>query len=877
MCREVAVFIKGGFMRYTITVLLGVMLFSAGIGGAQALIYEGEASGKTQDAALGNLKMTALRQGVANALSKDEIKENSRLLRNEIFLKVNDFTAVQGEVSYRTENHKTYAKGKVEVNEDSIRATLQKLPLADPKASGKEASLADTEGAAADSPKDTGPEQSGALAAGEVTSAQGAGPDKAAKQETDVLPEQVSRVAPASEEQQGTDQGGAEQTVAAHSSDLTESEPVTAPKREIGKTHTTLEQDTEFIKLVKNSSTTNKAIIKALKEDGANPNAVQYLSGTQPKDTNPPLMLYLERAGKEASLAVVKAFVEMGARLDYISDDRRHALAYTVLTHSTPEIASYYFAQKPDISGVRVKPSYGHSCGLKKDEEVSLPLYFADLIYYKKDKVDTEGYQESFRLMLSLLSDLGAQEGERMLCLVRLADKFPLKSVYTRILLDAGISADAKVNLIEFRDPQPILFSALQNNDYELVQTVLDHGADVNYKVVEPNSKDKEDKTPLMFYLDYFTPGRHWARFTEEPFKLEIVKALVDKGADPLFETKDGKHSVATDLMAIGVDAYAYYLSLKPDLAGFKVNLANSWLDKLAGLKRSAEGQDALSEEQGFEIFKQQIELGCDPNYVDSRGTPLVLKAYQTGGTSYFEYLIDRVTVSAEAQDTLYADLVMEALQRNDVAVLKKLTEKQIGFNAVNKRGETLLCRGIDNGAVTVSTLEALLAGGADVNQKSGETYPLIQAIRADDRADRQDLISLLLKHKADPNLVYGKYQRTPLMLEASQNKGSAEVIGMLIDAGADVHALDTTGMDAILYAIGSASIPMLQKIEEKGGSIKKSLKLKTTVPVKQDGKTVQVEKTAGEILKEGFAEAEKKGKVNESAREFYNFLKQYL
>ncbi len=91
--------------------------------------YELEATGKDEAAALGNLKMAALRAEVQKTLSKDEMKQNAKLLRNEVFLKVNDFTHESGTPAYSTENNKVKVKGSIEVDSDKLLSVLGKAPL----------------------------------------------------------------------------------------------------------------------------------------------------------------------------------------------------------------------------------------------------------------------------------------------------------------------------------------------------------------------------------------------------------------------------------------------------------------------------------------------------------------------------------------------------------------------------------------------------------------------------------------------------------------------------------------------------------------------------------------------------------------------------
>ena len=86
--------------------------------------YSLESSGKDEASALGNLKMAAIREYVSTVVSKDDLKKNSKVFRNEIFLKVNNLTKTDESIEYRKENKKTFAKGSVIVDDSSIQQIL---------------------------------------------------------------------------------------------------------------------------------------------------------------------------------------------------------------------------------------------------------------------------------------------------------------------------------------------------------------------------------------------------------------------------------------------------------------------------------------------------------------------------------------------------------------------------------------------------------------------------------------------------------------------------------------------------------------------------------------------------------------------------------
>jgi hypothetical protein len=97
--------------------------------------------------------------------------------------------------------------------------------------------------------------------------------------------------------------------------------------------------------------------------------------------------------------------------------------------------------------------------------------------------------------------------------------------------------------------------------------------------------------------------------------------------------------------------------------------------------------------------------------------------------------------------------------------------------------------------------VELLLKNGANPNAQashywSGEQItPLIMAI--DEGKGSYELVALLLTYGADPNLAKGTF--TPLHFAA--NYGYFEIIQLLVDSGADVHATTHTSWTALSIA----------------------------------------------------------------------------
>ncbi|MBQ8977446.1 MAG: hypothetical protein IJ078_08605 [Succinivibrionaceae bacterium] len=103
------------------------LMFLSGICSA-GTVYQVEASGKNDEAALGNLKMTALRKSLQTIIPAEEIKKNAGALRTGVFTRVDDFTKPGEDLVYSKENNKSKVQGSVDVNEEALRNAVAQIP-----------------------------------------------------------------------------------------------------------------------------------------------------------------------------------------------------------------------------------------------------------------------------------------------------------------------------------------------------------------------------------------------------------------------------------------------------------------------------------------------------------------------------------------------------------------------------------------------------------------------------------------------------------------------------------------------------------------------------------------------------------------------------
>jgi cytochrome c len=110
-----------------------------------------------------------------------------------------------------------------------------------------------------------------------------------------------------------------------------------------------------------------------------------------------------------------------------------------------------------------------------------------------------------------------------------------------------------------------------------------------------------------------------------------------------------------------------------------------------------------------------------------------------------------------------------------------------------------------------LNAAKAAIAGGADVNEKTGLFTPLVAAIRA----GKHDVAVLLLDHGADPNKGVGS--NTPLSI--ASDKGDADGVKLLLEKGADARfAVD--GLTALHAAAESGCLKCVELLVAAGADV---------------------------------------------------------
>ena len=152
---------------------------------------------------------------------------------------------------------------------------------------------------------------------------------------------------------------------------------------------------------------------------------------------------------------------------------------------------------------------------------------------------------------------------------------------------------------------------------------------------------------------------------------------------------------------------------------------------------------------------------------------------------------------------------LFRAIEKSDTGAVRRLLDRGVNANVQDADGTP---------ALMVATLFAgsdcarlLLDRGANPNvaNRVGATA-LMWAIP--DTAK----VKLLLTHGADVNARSTNLQRTPLLIAASY-PGTVEILRLLLDKGADIHAKDRNQIHALGRATLSADVAVVRFLVESG------------------------------------------------------------
>ncbi|KAL6241240.1 hypothetical protein RBB50_011919 [Rhinocladiella similis] len=385
----------------------------------------------------------------------------------------------------------------------------------------------------------------------------------------------------------------------------------------------------------------------------------------------------------------------------------------------------------------------------------------------------------------------------------------------TELLLNYGSDANGKSN----RGETP-LFVAIQAGRVDLMQLLLDHGADPNLP------GPKHPLWPATYYPKALQlMMSRGATFKRCPGILELatsinnvesVTTLIRAGVDinakkdgtytPLCTAiRDNRTELVSLLLASGADPNepaAEYPAFKcvthhrthllPQLVA-----AGSDLHKPKGIIEKAvahNNKDAL-----VYLLEQEVNA----NDRTPEGYTALTTAIRENRVDFVDILLAHgADPGIRGQDWPICMAVKQP------AILKKLLPKVHNPRAI---------KGVMEMAVTANELESiklLLAAGVSVEDKNGGVFsPLTTAIRE----DRKEIVKFLLDEAgADVN---APGEHLPIIKAIRRFRGDTEIIEMLLARGADINLM-YRGWNAILQAVENGDATVLKNLVEHGGTV---------------------------------------------------------
>ena len=800
-----------------------IMVFS---GNATASSYELEATGKNQEAALGNIKMAALRAELQKVLTKDEMKKNSKILRNEIFLKVNELAHETDSLSYESENKKVRVKGLIEVDSDKILSILGKVPLVKNNDVKNESVAVNPQTAQNAAQEKTSAEKTEPA----LETAQTATSEKTSAEKSEDIQETSQTELPADTDSASTETALKNEQAETKEEQEVKSEGIISPEGfevlKVAKVTASPEENVKFrMKLL--TAFTKFEELEELLNKGCDPNYLYktnfgYSSKEKGKlEYDVPLLFgYVD--WKQAKPEVVKLLCESGAWYNWQNAEGTLSLAEQIIK-SKEEIINYWLGLKPDLKRLKLISVYN---GVEKNSLLMQWLL-------RKDSKEIKDHLGIFRKLLESGADPNVELNHLPL-IFTVYDK--AGSAYVKEMLDHGADPNTAMNNVS------LLTLVLKENDDDLLSSLIAHGLNV-----------KESKGIVYSYLGMFYMNNRM-----KP-SLAIIRRLVEAGADYNYETDDAKNSLADAIFDTkDYDIAEYYLSLNPDLKNLKA------YDRVkTELLKDLFYFDEIGSDRHKNLLRKLIELGCDPNGEIGRH-PALDTAYEKGGIEYARILLAS-GADANALDHYKDPLIFSANGRQDLTYLKLLKEYKADMNALNHRKDSILSEALDKDSTQAEYIQSLISLGCDVNaaDRKGNTA-LMQAV-SDYDTNKEAIVEILLKNGSDVNAV-DKNKRTALMKAIYEPKEPYPgVIEKLIANGAKLDLQDKDGATALTYAVSVRKPDIVKLLLDNNADAKLALSVKAKVK-NSDGK--YEEKTLKQIIKES---------EREDVKELKSVLSKYL
>lgn len=397
-------------------------------------------------------------------------------------------------------------------------------------------------------------------------------------------------------------------------------------------------------------------------------------------------------------------------------------------------------------------------------------------IYSKGDVTWKEGYAALYiaalngrikivKLLIDSGADLNAKTENYLTPLIAATQKGHLK--IAKLLVEKNIDIDEMS-----QNGKSALHFAVENQFYDIVEFLLNNGANVNHKAL--------GLTPL-----------HLAAFAGN---LDIVKILLQKGAlvnaknfsdtTPLsIAVQKNHYEIVKYLVENGADVYVQDHDINLKSFNYRSDCVYD-LNAIGGVRPLLIAVDNGNQE----IVEFLLQNECYPDVVGEKISPLHL-ASSNGNLTIVKILIEYGADLHWICEEKYTPL-SHAIANGKTETFMHLMS--MGINFQDNENNSSLHLSLSGGSKDKCVVEFLLDFGADVNARNrDDKIPLHCAISSENGNEDEELFQLLLDYGSNANAT-DKFGNTALHLAA--HKGDFIAAKVFLDYEININLLNKNG-----------------------------------------------------------------------------------
>ena len=450
-------------------------------------------------------------------------------------------------------------------------------------------------------------------------------------------------------------------------------------------------------------------------------------------------------ADRECSKEVLQALIDHGA--DVNATNKENHIALITACAKKHEDAIHVLLKAG--SDINIADKYGQTC----------------LIY----AADRNCSKEVLQAMIDHGADLNATNKDNRTALMRACEERHEDAIY--ILLKAG----SDTNISNNSDETCLMYAADRECSKEVLQALIDHGANVN-------AKDKDNHTALIMAC----AKRHE----------DAIRVLLKAGSDTNIAEING----STCLMgAVTVDCSKDALQAIID-HGADVNATHK------------DNQTALMAcvHRHVDAIHVLLEAGSDTNVADNHGETCLMHAANSDcSKEVLQTIIDH-GADVNATNSIKLTELMMACEEKHVDAIHLLLNAGADTNITDNYGQTCLMHATINDC-SKEVLQAIIDHGADVNANKDNFTALICACEN----GYVDAIHVLLKAGADNNIA--DENGNTCLRHAVCGHCCKEVFQAIINHGADVNATNKEHCTALMWACVQKHVYAIQILLKAG------------------------------------------------------------